>query len=256
MEVVRALDRPVAGAAPHRRARARSDDARRRDWRRRLRRRRVAPSPAGSSRRDRLGGHESEPGGEAGGRRAPAAAFPHRPARSRRSSPLDAARGADVVFLALEHGESSKPGDRASSRRVRGSSWTSPRIFASPTLSSMRGTTARTRPRQLLSRFRYGLADVEGDAASRRHGDRRTGVLRHGGATRAVSRSPASPGIAPALFAVTGSSGAGVQPRPDHAPSCAGAQPVRLLGHGTPARGRGADELASLDRRRARRPRG
>ncbi|MEP7324361.1 MAG: N-acetyl-gamma-glutamyl-phosphate reductase [Gemmatimonadota bacterium] len=127
-------------------------------------------------------------------------------------SPAEAARECDVVFLALEHGESS---------RVAGD------IFAqSPKLVVDLAADFRVQDRcayerhygthpapELLSRFHYGLADICG------------GELRN-------ARAIAVPGcfataaqlalyplatigeICVSLFAITGSSGSGVHPRP------------------------------------------
>jgi len=124
----------------------------------------------------------------------------------------DAARGRDVVFLALEHGESSRVAaglfaagsgliiDIAADFRV-----------ADPALYE-RYYGAHPAP-ELLSRFRYGLADVEG---TRLRGA--TAIAAPGcfatAAQLALYPLAGIAGLEPALFAVTGSSGAGVQPRP------------------------------------------
>ena len=126
--------------------------------------------------------------------------------------PADAARGRDVVFLALEHGESSKLApalfdagaglviDIAADFRVADAS-----LYA-------RYYGAHPSP-ELLSRFRYGLADVEG---ARLRGA--TAIAAPGcfatAAQLALYPLAGIAGIEPALFAVTGSSGAGVRPRP------------------------------------------
>jgi len=126
--------------------------------------------------------------------------------------PAEAARGCDVVFLALEHGESSKVApsllasgaglliDIAADFRVP-----DPALYA-------KYYGAHPSP-DLLSRFRYGLADVEG---TRLRGA--TAIAAPGcfatAAQLALYPLAGIAGIEPALFAVTGSSGAGVQPRP------------------------------------------
>ena len=126
--------------------------------------------------------------------------------------PAEAARGCDVVFLALEHGESSKVApalfaagaglviDIAADFRVA-----DPALYA-------KYYGAHPSP-ELLSRFRYGLADVEG---TRLRGA--TAIAAPGcfatAAQLALYPLAGIAGIEPALFAVTGSSGAGVQPRP------------------------------------------
>ena len=80
-----------------------------------------------------------------------------------------------------------------------------------------------------------------------RHGDRRA---RAASPRRRSSRSIRWPGpgstSTPSLFAVTGSSGAGVQPRPTTHHPDAGPQPLRLLGAGPPARGGGAAVVARM----------
>ena len=126
--------------------------------------------------------------------------------------PAEAARGCDVVFLALEHGESSKVApvllsagtglviDIAADFRV-----------ADPSLYA-KYYGAHPSP-ELLPRFRYGLADVEG---SRLRGA--TAIAAPGcfatAAQLALYPLAGVAGFEPSLFAVTGSSGAGVQPRP------------------------------------------
>ncbi len=126
--------------------------------------------------------------------------------------PAEAARGRDVVFLALEHGESSKLApalfaagaglvvDIAADFRV-----------ADPVLYA-KYYGAHPSP-ELLTHFRYGLADVEG---ARLRGA--TAIAAPGcfatAAQLALYPLAGIAGLEPALFAVTGSSGAGVQPRP------------------------------------------
>lgn len=126
--------------------------------------------------------------------------------------PVDAARGRDVVFLALEHGESAKVApalftggtglviDIAADFRVADRALYERYYGAHPSP-------------ELLSRFRYGLADVEG---SRLRGA--TAIAAPGcfatAALLALYPLAGIAGLEPALFGVTGSSGAGVQPRP------------------------------------------
>jgi LysW-gamma-L-alpha-aminoadipyl-6-phosphate/LysW-L-glutamyl-5-phosphate reductase len=129
------------------------------------------------------------------------------------AEPGPIARGRDVVFLCLEHGESSRvagdvfasrPGlvvDLAADFRVR-----------SRTLYE-RYYGAHTAP-ELLPRFCYGLADVVGD------GLRGAGAIAAPGCFATAAQLALYPlararvDVAPSLFAITGSSGAGVQPRP------------------------------------------
>jgi N-acetyl-gamma-glutamyl-phosphate reductase len=123
------------------------------------------------------------------------------------------ARGRDVVFLCLEHGESS---------RVAGD------VFAArPGLVVDLAADFRVRDRSLyeryygphaapdlLPRFCYGLADVLGTAL------RGAGAIAAPGCFATAAQLALYPlarsglDLSPSLFAVTGSSGAGVQPRP------------------------------------------
>lgn len=127
-------------------------------------------------------------------------------------APADAARGADVVFLALEHGQSSEimgelidagPGlivDLAADFRIQDARLHESYYGAHPAAA-------------LVHRFRYALADVLGT------GLRGSKALAAPGcfATAAqlalyplAGRKMTAP---PAVFAVTGSSGAGVHPK-------------------------------------------
>jgi N-acetyl-gamma-glutamyl-phosphate reductase len=134
-------------------------------------------------------------------------------ARFSGATPGEAARGRDVVFLCLEHGESS---------RVAGE------VFdAGPGLVVDLAADFRVRDRSLyeryygphsapdlLPRFTYGLADVVG---CRLHGA--TAIAAPGCFATAAQLALyplawAGLDVSPSLFAVTGSSGAGVQPRP------------------------------------------
>jgi N-acetyl-gamma-glutamyl-phosphate reductase len=134
-------------------------------------------------------------------------------ARFSRAEPGEIARGRDAVFLCLEHGESSRvagavlaarPGlvvDLAADFRVR-----SRALYE-------RYYGEHTAP-ELLPRFCYGLADVIGE------GLRGAGAIAAPGCFATAAQLALYPlaraGVdaAPALFAVTGSSGAGVQARP------------------------------------------
>ena len=134
-------------------------------------------------------------------------------ARFSSATPGEIARGRDVVFLCLEHGESS---------RVAGE------VFAArPGLVVDLAADFRVRSRtlyqryygehaapDLLPRFCYGLADVVGQ------GLRGAGAIAAPGCFATAAQLALYPlararvEVAPSLFAVTGSSGAGVQPRP------------------------------------------
>jgi len=133
-------------------------------------------------------------------------------ARFSGAAPGEAAHGRDVVFLALEHGESSKlageildagPGlvvDLAADFRI-----TDPRLHE-------RYYGLHPVP-ELVHRFRYGLADVLGEALRGATGIAAPGCF----ATAAQLALHPLRGLpvaaAPALFGITGSSGAGVHPR-------------------------------------------
>jgi N-acetyl-gamma-glutamyl-phosphate reductase common form len=126
--------------------------------------------------------------------------------------PADAARGRDAVFLALEHGESSRlaeaifaaePGlvvDLAADFRVRDPALHR-RYYGEPGAPAVR------------NRFVYGLADVCGESLQ---GARAIAVPGCFATAAAIALYPlAHAGVAspPALFAITGSSGAGATPK-------------------------------------------
>jgi N-acetyl-gamma-glutamyl-phosphate reductase common form len=127
-------------------------------------------------------------------------------------APGDAARGADVVFLALEHGESSKvvPAlleqgvglivDIAADFRVHDLELYQRYYGAHPAPAA-------------VPLFRYGLADVEGTSLRGARAIAAPGCFATA-AQLALYPLRDIPSLAPSLFAVTGSSGAGVQPRP------------------------------------------
>lgn len=126
--------------------------------------------------------------------------------------PADAARQADVVFLALEHGESSrvaaglfqaKPGliiDLAADFRV-------------PDLSLYQRYYGAHQAPEFLASFRYGLADIAGTDL---RGARAIAVPGCFATAAQLALFPlaALPGISPVIFAITGSSGSGVHPKP------------------------------------------
>jgi N-acetyl-gamma-glutamyl-phosphate reductase len=132
-------------------------------------------------------------------------------------TPAEAARGMDVVFLALEHGESGRladelfqagPGlvvDLAADFRVQ-----DPRLYE-------RFYGAHPSPTQ-VHRFRYGLADVLGRALCGAEAIAAPGCFATAAQLALWPLATAMPGsrlaAAPSLFAVTGSSGAGVSPKP------------------------------------------
>jgi N-acetyl-gamma-glutamyl-phosphate reductase common form len=143
--------------------------------------------------------------------------------------PADAARGRDAIFLALEHGESSRlaeaiftaePGlvvDLAADFRVRDPALHR-RYYGEPGAPDVR------------NRFVYGLADVCGESLQ---GARAIAVPGCFATAAAIALYPlARTGVAspPALFAITGSSGAGATPKATtHHP----ARAHNVFGYGT-----------------------
>jgi N-acetyl-gamma-glutamyl-phosphate reductase common form len=143
--------------------------------------------------------------------------------------PADAARGRDAIFLALEHGESSRlaeaifaaePGlvvDLAADFRVR-DPVLHRRYYGEPGAPDVR------------NRFVYGLADVCGESLQ---GARAIAVPGCFATAAAIALYPlARTGVAspPALFAITGSSGAGATPKATtHHP----ARAHNVFGYGT-----------------------
>lgn len=123
------------------------------------------------------------------------------------------ARGRDVVFLALEHGESSRliegifeagPGlvvDLAADFRVA-----EPRIYE-------KHYGAHTAP-DAVGRFTYGLADVLGDSLRGKTAIAAPGCFATAAQLALFPLAGTGLPLRPSLFAVTGSSGAGVQPKP------------------------------------------
>jgi [amino group carrier protein]-6-phospho-L-2-aminoadipate/5-phospho-L-glutamate reductase len=123
----------------------------------------------------------------------------------------EAARGADVVFLALEHGESSKVADQV----LDSGPGLIVDLAADFRVSDLRLYErfygAHPRP-ELVGRFRYALADVLGTAL---HGARALAAPGCFATAAQLGLWPlAGLGLSPSLFAITGSSGAGVLPRP------------------------------------------
>ncbi|HEU5041331.1 MAG TPA: N-acetyl-gamma-glutamyl-phosphate reductase [Gemmatimonadales bacterium] len=129
------------------------------------------------------------------------------------ASPAEAARGTDVVFLSLEHGESSRvaaevlaagPGlvvDLAADFRIRDAA-----LYA-------RYYGPHPAP-ELLPCFTYGLADVLGDRLRGARAIAAPGCFATAAQLALYPLARAGLDLTPSLFAVTGSSGAGVQPRP------------------------------------------
>jgi len=134
-------------------------------------------------------------------------------ARFSGATPGEAARGRDVVFLCLEHGESSRvagevfdagPGlvvDLAADFRVR-----DPRLYE-------RYYGPHAAP-ELVQRFTYGLADVLGCGLRGIAAIAVPGCFATAAQLALYPLAWAGLDVNPSLFAVTGSSGAGVLPRP------------------------------------------
>jgi N-acetyl-gamma-glutamyl-phosphate reductase common form len=128
------------------------------------------------------------------------------------AGPAEAARGADVVFLALEHGESSKvaeelfavgPGlviDLAADFRV-----SDLELYA-------RFYGQHPAP-HLVSRFTYAVADVLGTGLRGRTALAAPGCFATAAELALYPLARTGHDVLPALFGVTGSSGSGVQPK-------------------------------------------
>jgi N-acetyl-gamma-glutamyl-phosphate reductase common form len=134
-------------------------------------------------------------------------------ARFSDAAPQDAARGRDVVFLALEHGESSRlaeelfsadPGlvvDLAADFRVQ------------DTTLHERHYGPHAAP-GLRTRFAYGLADVCGESLRGARAIATPGCFATAAALALYPLSKVPLDGTPSSFAITGSSGAGTQPKP------------------------------------------
>jgi N-acetyl-gamma-glutamyl-phosphate reductase len=128
-------------------------------------------------------------------------------------TPGEAARGQDVVFLALEHGESSKvaaevfdagPGlvvDLAADFRIHDPALH--RIYYG----------AHPAP-ELVHRFRYGLADVLGQQLHAATAIAAPGCFATAAQLALYPLRGQALAVPPSLFAITGSSGAGALPKP------------------------------------------
>ena len=129
------------------------------------------------------------------------------------AAPRAAAQGRDVVFLALEHGESSRqaaeifsagPGlvvDLAADFRVKDAALYE-RHYGRHEAPAFRG------------RFVYGLADICGESLRGTTAIAAPGCFATAAALALYPLARHAPDAAPALFAITGSSGAGVSPKP------------------------------------------
>lgn len=140
------------------------------------------------------------------GREAPAARFAA-------AAPGDAARGRDVVFLALEHG--------ASARHMAEIMAAGPGLIVDLAADFRLADPARharyygphTAP-ELVERFVYALADIEGAALRGRTALAVPGCFATAAALALYPLAGRTLAAPPALFAITGSSGGGAAPRP------------------------------------------
>ncbi len=133
-------------------------------------------------------------------------------ARFAGSTPAEISRGQDVVFLSLEHGESSRvatdvfeagPGlvvDLAADFRLQD-------------LRVHEENYGRHPARDLVSRFRYGLADVYGSRLRGAKAIATPGCFATAAQLALYPLARSGLDLRPSLFAVTGSSGAGGQPK-------------------------------------------
>ncbi len=148
------------------------------------------------------------------------------------AGPAEAARGADAVFLSLEHGESSKlmgevvdagPGlvvDLAADFRIRDG-----RLY-------QRYYGDHPAP-ELIHRFEYGLADVRGTELKGVTAIAAPGCFATAAQLAIFPLRGAPLAAEPAVIGITGSSGAGVHPKPTtHHPARAhNVFAYSLLGH-------------------------
>ncbi len=134
-------------------------------------------------------------------------------ARFSGAAPAEAARGRDVVFLALEHGESSKlmaeiadqgAGlivDLAADFRIQDGRLYQAYYGAHPAPG-------------LVARFQYGLADVRGTDLKGATAIAAPGCFATASQLALYLLRAAPLSCEPAIYAITGSSGAGVHPKP------------------------------------------
>ncbi len=134
-------------------------------------------------------------------------------ARFASHAPADAARGQDVVFLALEHGESSQ---------IMGSLLDAGPGMIIDLAADFRITDGRLHERyygahpapELVHRFVYGLADVLGDSLRGATHIAAPGCFATAAQLALYGVADLPLAAVPSIFAITGSSGAGQTPRP------------------------------------------
>ena len=127
------------------------------------------------------------------------------------AAPAEAARGRDVVFLALEHGESSKVAGEILAA--------GPKLvvdlaadFRTSDLALYRRFYGEHPAPELVPQFTYALADVLGSSLKGKRALAAPGCFATAAALALYPLRNA--GVSPSLFAITGSSGAGGAPRP------------------------------------------
>jgi N-acetyl-gamma-glutamyl-phosphate reductase len=128
-------------------------------------------------------------------------------------APGDAARGQDVVFLCLEHGESSRVAGEVldAGPALVVDLAADFRVADLPLYQRFYG--AHSAP-SLVPRFTYGLADVMGERLRGARAIAAPGCFATAAQLALYPLAAVELAAPPCLFAVTGSSGAGVQPRP------------------------------------------
>ncbi len=134
-------------------------------------------------------------------------------ARFASHAPADAARGQDVVFLALEHGESSQ---------IMGSLLDAGPGMIIDLAADFRITDGRLHERyygahpapELVHRFVYGLADVLGTSLCGATHIAAPGCFATAAQLALYGVADLPLAAVPSVFAITGSSGAGQTPRP------------------------------------------
>jgi N-acetyl-gamma-glutamyl-phosphate reductase len=133
-------------------------------------------------------------------------------ARFAGTTPEEAAKGQDVVFLALEHGESSRVAGQVLEAGPRLVVDLAADFRVQDLRSYERHYGAHSAP-ALVARFRYGLADVVGSGLRGASALAAPGCFATAAQLALYPLARAGLDITPSLFAVTGSSGAGTLPK-------------------------------------------
>jgi len=133
-------------------------------------------------------------------------------ARFTGEEPGAAARGQDVVFLSLEHGESSRVAAEVFEARP-GLVVDLSADFRIQDLSTYEHYYGAHPAPQLVSRFRYGLADVLGPKLAGASAIAVPGCFATAAQLALYPLARSGIEVSPSLFAITGSSGAGGRPK-------------------------------------------